>query len=134
MSRAAQTFKQGNLTKAIKAVEKAGLKVQRAEVRQDGSIILDFNGTPIAMSGTVDDLDSELAEFEVRNGQGRSEGHRKGQGQRPDLLVRLARRAATIAASRLAGVYRLLQRAIEGRRTPDKSRFRFVVADLQGKR
>ena len=70
MSRAAQTFKQGNLTKAIKAVEKAGLKVQRAEVRQDGSIILDFNGTPIAMSGTVDDLDSELAEFEARHGQG----------------------------------------------------------------
>jgi hypothetical protein len=70
MSRGVQTFRQGNLTKAIKAVEKAGHKVQRAEVRQDGSIVLDFNGPPIAMSGTVDDLDRELSEFEARHGEG----------------------------------------------------------------
>jgi hypothetical protein len=44
--------------------------VQRAEVRQDGSIVLDFNGPPVAVSGTVDDLDSELAEFEARHGEG----------------------------------------------------------------
>jgi hypothetical protein len=43
MSRGAQTFRQGNLTKAIKAAEKAGLKVHRTEVRQDGSILLDFD-------------------------------------------------------------------------------------------
>jgi hypothetical protein len=70
MSRGAQTFRQGDVTKALKAAVKAGLKVQRAEVRADGSIILDFNGPPIAISGTVDDLDSELAEFEARHGQG----------------------------------------------------------------
>jgi hypothetical protein len=71
MPRGAHTFKQGDVTKALKAAEKAGLKVQRAEVRTDGSIVLDFNGAPIAaMSGTVDDLDSELAEFEARHGQG----------------------------------------------------------------
>jgi hypothetical protein len=70
MARGAQTtFRQGNLTKAIRAAEKAGHKVQRAEVRQDGSIVLDFNGPPVAVSG-VDDLDSELAEFEARHGQG----------------------------------------------------------------
>jgi hypothetical protein len=67
MSRSAQTFTQSNLTKAIKAAVKAGVKVQRAEVRADGSIVLDFNGPPIAVSGTVDDLDSELAEFEARH-------------------------------------------------------------------
>jgi hypothetical protein len=70
MSRGAQTFKQGDVTRAIKAAVKAGLKVQRAEVRSDGSIVLDFNGPPVATSGTVDDLDSELAEFEARHGQG----------------------------------------------------------------
>jgi hypothetical protein len=70
MSRSAQTFTQSNLTKAIKAAVKAGVKVQRAEVRADGSIVLDFNGPPIAMSGTVDDLDRELSEFEARHGEG----------------------------------------------------------------
>jgi hypothetical protein len=43
MSRGAQTFRQGDVTRALKAAEKAGLKVQRAEVRQDGSILLDFD-------------------------------------------------------------------------------------------
>ena len=36
-------IKQGDVTKALKAAVKAGLKVQRAEVRQDGSILLDFD-------------------------------------------------------------------------------------------
>lgn len=39
MSRGAQTFKQGDVTKALRAAEKAGFKVQRAEVRKDGSIV-----------------------------------------------------------------------------------------------
>lgn len=67
MSRGARTFKQGDVTKALRAAEKAGLKVQRAEVRTDGSIVLDFNGPPIE---GADDLDSELAEFEARHGEG----------------------------------------------------------------
>jgi hypothetical protein len=71
MSRGAHTFRQGDVTRALKAAEKAGLKVHRAEVRTDGSIMLDFNGPPIVMSGTVDDLDRELSEFEARHdGQG----------------------------------------------------------------
>ncbi|WMT77444.1 hypothetical protein [Bradyrhizobium sp. Ash2021] len=43
MSRGEHTFKQGDITKALKAAEKAGLKVHRTEVRQDGSILLDFD-------------------------------------------------------------------------------------------
>jgi hypothetical protein len=71
MSRGAHTFTQGDVTKALKAAVKAGMKVQRAELRTDGSIILDFNGPPIAAtSGTVDDLDRELSEFEARHGEG----------------------------------------------------------------
>jgi hypothetical protein len=42
MSRGAQSFRQGDVTKALRAAEKAGFKVQRAEVRRDGSILLDF--------------------------------------------------------------------------------------------
>ena len=43
MSRGAQTFRQGDVTKALKGAEKAGLKVHRTEVRKDGSILLDFD-------------------------------------------------------------------------------------------
>jgi hypothetical protein len=43
MARGAHTFTQGDVTKALKGAVKAGLKVQRAEVRQDGSILLDFD-------------------------------------------------------------------------------------------
>jgi hypothetical protein len=46
MPRGAHTFKQGDVTKALKGAEKAGLKVLRAEVRQDGSILLDFDDPP----------------------------------------------------------------------------------------
>jgi hypothetical protein len=42
MSRGAQTFKQGDVTKALKGAERAGLKVQRAEIAADGRIVLDF--------------------------------------------------------------------------------------------
>lgn len=38
--RGANTFKQGDVTRAIKAAEKAGFEVQRVEVRnKDGSIL-----------------------------------------------------------------------------------------------
>jgi hypothetical protein len=50
MSRAAHTFRQTDVTKALKAAEKAGLKVHSAEVRQDGSILLDFD-PPAKTSG-----------------------------------------------------------------------------------
>jgi hypothetical protein len=43
MSRGAQTFKQRDFTKALKGAEKAGKIVQRAELRKDGSILLDFD-------------------------------------------------------------------------------------------
>ena len=44
MTRGAQTtFRQGDVTKALKAAVKAGFKPHRAEVRQDGSILLDFD-------------------------------------------------------------------------------------------
>jgi hypothetical protein len=40
MSRGAQTFKQGDLTKAAKGVAKAGLPVQRVEIDRDGKIVV----------------------------------------------------------------------------------------------
>ena len=69
MSRGAQTFKQGDVTKALKGAVNAGLSVKRVEIdKKTGNIIL-FTG---AETPTVpaDDLDRELAEFEARHGQG----------------------------------------------------------------
>ncbi|MBR1238276.1 hypothetical protein [Bradyrhizobium sp. AUGA SZCCT0182] len=68
MPRSAQPFNQTSVTRVLKAAVRAGFK--RAEFRGDGSIVLDLNAPPIAMSGTVDELDRELAEFEARHGEG----------------------------------------------------------------
>ena len=40
MSRGQQTFKQRNVTKAIKATVKAGIAINRVEIDKDGKIII----------------------------------------------------------------------------------------------
>ena len=68
MARSACTFKQQDVTRALRATLAAGVAVLRVEIDKDGKIILVTAGeTP---SAPVDDLDRELAEFEARNGQG----------------------------------------------------------------
>jgi hypothetical protein len=56
MSRGLQAFKQSDVTKALKAAERAGLRVQRAERRRDGSILLDFDRPP-AMPADANEWD-----------------------------------------------------------------------------
>lgn len=46
MSRGAQTFKQGDVTKALKAAEKAGVEVQRFEIDPATGKIVVFAGKP----------------------------------------------------------------------------------------
>jgi hypothetical protein len=61
--RGACKFKQCDVTRAVKAVAKAGVVVARVEIAPDGKIII--RSGP---DGTVqsDELDRELAEFEAR--------------------------------------------------------------------
>jgi len=40
MSRSPRTFRQGDLTRAIKGVRNAGVHVTRAEIAKDGTIII----------------------------------------------------------------------------------------------
>jgi hypothetical protein len=40
MSRGQQTFKQGDVTKALKATAKAGIAVERLEIDKDGKIVI----------------------------------------------------------------------------------------------
>jgi hypothetical protein len=69
MPRAPSTFRQQDVTKAVKAIVKAGVDVARVrvEITKAGSIIVTA-GTdqPVAQ----DDLDRELAAFEASHGQG----------------------------------------------------------------
>lgn len=62
-TRGACKFKQCDLTRAVKAVAKAGVAVARVEIAPDGRIVI---ATGTAATGQSDDLDRELAEFEAR--------------------------------------------------------------------
>jgi hypothetical protein len=67
MPRGPCMFKQGDLTKAVKAVFAAGVDVARIEVERNGKIVI-VTGKPAAEAKS--ELDAELAEFEARHGQG----------------------------------------------------------------
>lgn len=67
MARGACTFKQQDVTRALRATLAAGIAVQRVEIDKNGRIIVVTAGEQPA---PADDLDQELAEFEARNGQG----------------------------------------------------------------
>jgi hypothetical protein len=49
MSRGPQSFKQADITKALKAAEKAGFTVQRVEVRNKDGSMLRFDRAPAAL-------------------------------------------------------------------------------------
>lgn len=55
MSKGQQTFKQGDITKALKGAVKAGVKVQRVEIG-DGKIII-FPGDPLPPAKTGNEWD-----------------------------------------------------------------------------
>lgn len=59
MSRGKHSFRQGDVTKAIKAAERAGLKVGRVEISPDGTIIV-IAGKP----GQGQDTDQSVNEWD----------------------------------------------------------------------
>jgi hypothetical protein len=67
MARIPPSFRQADVTKAVKAVEAAGVGIARIEIGRDGKIVI---VTQQGVAGPQDELDRELAEFEVRHGQG----------------------------------------------------------------
>jgi hypothetical protein len=66
MARPSSTFRQADVTKAVKAVRLAGVDIVRVEVTKDGKIII---VTGEAQPAVQDDLDRELEEFCARHGQ-----------------------------------------------------------------
>ena len=68
MARAPSTFRQQDVTKAVKAVTAAGVHIARIEIDKSGKIvIITGGGTPAGVQD--DDLDRELEEFQSRHGQ-----------------------------------------------------------------
>jgi stringent starvation protein B len=67
MARALSTFRQADVTRAVKAVRSAGVNIARVEVARDGRIVIITAEAQCAAQD--DDLDRELAEFEARHGQ-----------------------------------------------------------------
>jgi hypothetical protein len=51
MSRSQQTFKQSDVTKAIKATIKAGIAVERVEIAKSGKIVIVFARPEAAANG-----------------------------------------------------------------------------------
>jgi hypothetical protein len=67
MARGRLTFKQADMTRAMRAATAAGIQVARVEVDNAGKIVI-IVGKPAG--GAEDPLDAELAAFEARHGQG----------------------------------------------------------------
>ena len=69
MSRRPQTFRQRDVTRAVRAVSLAGAVISSVEISVDGKIVVVVESQQQSAS-QQDDLDRELAEFESRYGQG----------------------------------------------------------------
>jgi hypothetical protein len=66
MPRGPCTFKQSDVTRALRGTARAGIDVDRCEIAKDGKIVIVARS---AIGGPPpDDLDRELLEFEARHG------------------------------------------------------------------
>jgi hypothetical protein len=68
MGRAPSTFRQQDVTRAVKAVAAAGVHISRVEIDKTGKITI--IAATRAGAGQQDDLDLELQDWEARHGQG----------------------------------------------------------------
>ena len=68
MARSPSTFREQDVTRAVKGVIAAGMNIERVEIGKDGKIVVVTHQQQGC--GPQDDLDRELVEFESHHGQG----------------------------------------------------------------
>jgi hypothetical protein len=68
MARAPSTFRQQDVTRAVKAVTAAGVDVARVEIDRAGKIVI-VTGRSLEATNPQDELDLELQDWEARHGQ-----------------------------------------------------------------
>jgi hypothetical protein len=78
MARGKLSFRQSDVTRAIKAAIAAGIDVARVEIDKEGKIVI-VTGKPDPVQNSVD-LDRELREWEMSRGQSRTSRYREGNG------------------------------------------------------
>jgi hypothetical protein len=62
MSRAPQTFKQGDIARALKAVMSAGQKVARIEIAKDGRIVMILGGGKAGQAPNLEEEPNDWAD------------------------------------------------------------------------
>jgi len=67
MARRPCTFKQRDVTRALRGAKAAGIEIQRVEIDKTGKIVLVT--TSHSSQTAADELDLELAAFEARHGE-----------------------------------------------------------------
>jgi hypothetical protein len=70
MARAPSTFKQCDVTRAVKGAIAAGLDIARVEIDRTGKIVIQLANGGAKERVAPDDLDRELAEFERLHSEG----------------------------------------------------------------
>ena len=68
MARTPSTFRQADVTRAVRAVVAAGVGIARVEIDKSGKIVIVPVKPQQPAIARQDDLDQELAEFEARHG------------------------------------------------------------------
>lgn len=67
MARRPSTFRQRDITRALRGAKAAGIQIHRVEIDRAGTIVI--VPTNHISQTTADELDLELAAFEARHGQ-----------------------------------------------------------------
>jgi hypothetical protein len=70
MSRGPHSFRQRDVTRAVRAVAAAGVDIARIEIDSVGKIVIVASKPKGRSESPMDDLDQELEEWEIRHGQG----------------------------------------------------------------